>query len=74
MSYAITLKQQGLRKAGFSILLVALAIAPVNAHLQITHAGSNYPLCQCPLASEAQICSVIRYAGGNLMLITWADD
>jgi hypothetical protein len=35
--------------------------------------ASLITLCQEPLAAEAQICSVVRNAGGNLMLITWDD-
>ena len=35
--------------------------------------ASLITLCQEPLAAESPICSVVGTAGGNLMLITWAE-
>jgi hypothetical protein len=65
---------------GNGLKLIKWAVTPQGAIRRVADSGeqaggaSLITLCQDPIAAEAQICSVVRTAGGNLMLITWADD
>lgn len=66
--------------SGHGLKLIKWAVTPQGAIRRVADSGeqaggaSLIALCQEPLAAEAQICSVVRTAGGDLMLITWADD
>ncbi len=66
--------------SGNGLKLIKWKVTPQGAIQRVADSGeqaggaSLITLCQEPLAADAQICSVVRTAGGNLMLITWADD
>jgi hypothetical protein len=82
-SHALMSRRTGVLSAvgsGSGLKLIRWDVTPEGAIRRVADSdeqagdASLITLCQAPLAADAQICSAVRTAGGNLMLITWADN